>query len=90
MYISQTQNLKIQQQENEADTYVGNINSELKQFNVGIGVNNSTYVSGEIVVVEWVDGKSTVPEVVPKMRFKSTDGTVDMEVFVTATGTNTF
>ena len=74
----------------EADTYVGNINSELKQFNVGIGLNNSTYVSGEIVVVEWVDGKSTVPEIAPKMRFKSTDGTIDMEVFVTATGTNTY
>ena len=74
----------------EADTYVGNINSELKQFNVGIGVNNSTYVSGEIVVVEWVDGLSTVPKVAPKMRFKSTDGTIDMEVFVTPTGTNTY
>ena len=71
-------------------TYVGNLNSELKQFNVGIGANNATYVSGEIVVVEWVDGKSTVPEVAPKMRFKSTDGTINMEVFVTATGTNTY
>ena len=73
----------------EDDTYIGNINSELKTFNVGIA-NNSTYVSGEIVVVEWVDGKSTVPEVAPKMSFKSTDGTINMEVFVTATGTNTY
>ena len=89
-YKGQRIRLKGQEITFEKDTYVGNINSELKQFNVGIGVNNSTYVSGEIVVVEWVDGKSTVPEVVPKMRFKSTDGTVDMEVFVTATGTNTY
>ena len=73
----------------EDDTYIGNINSELKTFNVGVA-NNACYVSGEIVVVEWVDGKSTVPEVAPKMRFKSTDGTVNMEVFVTATGTNTY
>ena len=73
----------------EEDTYVGNINSELFQFNVGQS-GGATYVSGEIVVVEWVDGKSTVPEVAPKMRFKSTDGTVNMEVFVTATGTNTY
>ncbi len=71
-------------------TYVGNLNSELKQFNLGIGANNATYVSGKIVVVEWVDGKSTVPEVAPKMRFKNTDGTINMEVFVTATGTNTY
>ena len=89
-YKGQRIRLKGQEITFEKDTYVGNINSELKQFNVGIGVNNSTYVSGEIVVVEWVDGKSTVPEVAPKMRFKSTDGTVDMEVFVTATGTNTY
>ena len=74
----------------ESDTYVGNLNSELKQFNVGIGTENAAYVSGEIVVVEWVDGKSTVPSVAPIMRFKSTDGTVNMEVFVTATGTNTY
>ena len=74
----------------EDDTYVGNLNTELKQFNVGIGTNNATYVSGEIVVVEWVDGESTVPTVAPVMRFKSTDGTVDMEVFVTSTGTNTY
>ena len=73
----------------EDDTYVGNINSELFQFNVGQS-GGATYVSGEIVVVEWVDGKSTVPEVAPKMRFKSTDGTVNMDVFVTATGTNTY
>ena len=73
----------------EEDTYVGNINSELFQFNVGQS-GGATYVSGEIVVVEWVDGKSTVPEVAPKMRFKSTDGTVNMDVFVTATGTNTY
>ena len=89
-YKGQKIRLKGQEITFEKDTYVGNINSELKQFNVGIGVNNSTYVSGEIVVVEWVDGKSTVPEVAPKMRFKSTDGTVDMEVFVTPTGTNTY
>ena len=73
----------------EEDTYVGNINSELVQFNVGQS-GGATYVSGELIYVEWVDGKSTVPEVAPKMRFKSTDGTVDMEAFVTSTGTNTY
>ena len=42
------------------------------------------------MVVEWVNGVSTVPEVAPIMRFKSTDGTVNMEVYVNATGTNTY
>ena len=74
----------------ESDTYVGNINSELKTFKVAKNSSGATYVSGQIVVVEWVNGKSTVPKVAPKMKFKSTDGKVNMEVFVTATGTNTY
>ncbi len=72
------------------DTYVGNINSELKQFSLNKNEKGNHYVYGEIVVVEWVNGKSTVPKVAPKMRFKSTDGKVNMDVFVTATGTNTY
>ncbi len=70
-------------------TYIGNINSQLVKFNVG-KANNATYVSGEIIVVEWVNGLSTVPEVAPTMRFKSVDGSVNIDVFVTATGTNTY
>ncbi len=73
----------------EDDTYVGNINSELVQFNLG-EQGGAAYVSGELIYVEWVNGQSTVPEVAPKMRFKSTDGTINMEVFVTSTGTNTY
>ena len=71
------------------DTYVGNINSELKKISLGSSGGNA-YVSGEIVVVEWVNGKSTVPSVKPIMKLKSTDGKVSLEVFVTATGTNTY
>ena len=88
-YKSKRIRLKGQEITFEDDTYVGNINSELVQFNVGQS-GGATYVSGELIYVEWVDGKSTVPEVAPKMRFKSTDGTIDMEAFVTSTGTNTY
>ena len=35
-------------------------------------------------------GKSTVPKVKPKMTLKSTDGKISLDVFVTATGTNTY
>ena len=73
----------------EPYTYVGNLNTELFQFNKS-EQGGAAYVSGEIVVVEWVDNVSTVPIKTPKMRFVSTDGTVDMEVFVTPTGTNTY
>ncbi len=70
-------------------TYIGNLNTELYQFNKGES-DGVSYISGEIVVVEWVDGQSTVPTKKPKMRFVSTDGVVNMEVFVKATGTNTY
>ncbi len=73
----------------EPYTYIGDLNTELYQFNKGQS-DGASYVSGEIVVVEWVDGKSTVPTKTPKMRFISTDGVVNMEVFVKATGTNTY
>ena len=53
------------------NTYVGDLNTELYQFNKG-EQNGAAYISGEIVVVEWVDGKSTVPTKTPKMRFVST------------------
>lgn len=73
-----------------SNVYIGNINSELKTFNVSKNYEGATYVNGEIVVVEWIDGISTVPNITPKMRFKSTDGKINMEVFVKSTGTNTY
>ncbi|HIU52402.1 MAG TPA: hypothetical protein IAB70_07350 [Candidatus Merdicola faecigallinarum] len=72
------------------DTYIGNINSELKRFDMKQAANGASYISGEIVIVEWVDGVSTVPEVLPKITLKSTDGMVSYESFITPTGTNTY
>lgn len=71
------------------DTYVGNINSELKRTELVRGANGN-YVSGEIVVVEWVNGISTVPLETPIMYFKSTDGLESLPVFIVPTGTNTY
>lgn len=70
-------------------SYKGDVNTELYQFSKGES-NGVSYISGEIVVVEWINGQSTVPKEKPKMTFVSTDGKVNMEVFVTATGTNTY
>ena len=72
------------------DTYIGNISSELKRFDMEQAANGAHYISGEIVIIEWIDGKSTVPEVLPKIRLKSTDGMVSYESFITPTGTNTY
>lgn len=91
-----TQNISYFQSDNgelrligRGDTYVGNINSELKKTELVRGANGN-YVSGEIVVVEWVNGISTVPLKTPIMYFKSTDGLECLPVFVIPTGTNTY
>ncbi len=76
-----------------ANAYVGDVNTELQKFSYN---NDTNYLSGQIVVVEWVDTdgdgvkESTVPKYAPTMKFVSTDGTEEIEVFVTATGTNTY
>lgn len=70
--------------------YVGNINSELISFDLKQNGVGAYYLTGQIVVVEWVDGVSTVPKKAPTMTFKSTDGVEEIEVFVTPTGTNTY
>lgn len=70
-----------------SDTYVGNVNTELQKFTYD---KETGYLSGQIVVVEWIDGVSTVPTVKPVMTFDSVDGTESIEVFVTPTGTNTY
>ena len=69
---------------------MGNINSELISFDLKQAENGGYYLTGQIVVVEWVNGQSTVPKVAPTMTFKSTDGEEAIEVFVTPTGTNTY
>ncbi len=73
--------------------YVGDVNTELQKFTYD---SSNNYISGQIVVVEWVDTdgdgvkESTVPKYAPTMKFVSTDGTESIDVFVTATGTNTY
>jgi len=70
-----------------ANAYIGDVNTELQLFSYDEG---SHYLSGQIVVVEWVNGTSTVPKYPPKMEFVAVDGSEKIEVFVTPTGTNTY
>lgn len=85
--VQQSKNLEVTI---PAGGYVGNINSELISFDLKQAENGGYYLTGQIVVVEWVNGQSTVPKVAPTMTFKSTDGEEAIEVFVTPTGTNTY
>lgn len=72
-------------------TFEGNINSVLLSTSCQTS-NLGNFVSGQIVVVEWIcdDTVSTVPATKPKMTFMSVDETETLDVFVTPTGTNTY
>ena len=69
--------------------YKGNINTDLKVL-AKAEANEVSYINGEIVVVEWINGLSTVPTMNPKISLRSTDGTVELDTFVKPTGTNTY
>lgn len=73
----------------KSKNYIGDINSQLNSI-LGKNVGGTDYISGEIIIVEWVNGVSTVPSALPLMRMMSADGLENMEVFVTPTGTNTY
>ena len=66
----------------EADTYKGNINTELYRINViqtGAGLD---YITGNIYIAEWVNNECRTPSATPKMTLKSTDGTFKTEMYV--------
>ena len=76
--------------ESQAETYYkGDINSEVMSIQFNKNANGNYYVSGEIVIVEWVNGVSTVPKQTPRIVFKNEYGDW-MDAFVTPTGTNTY
>ena len=76
--------------ESQAETYyIGDINSEVMNISIQQNSAGNYYISGEIVVVEWVNGESTVPKQTPRIVFRNNYGDW-MDAFVTPTGTNTY
>ena len=55
--------------------YVGNINTDLQTMQVGQESDGRYYITGNVLVAEWIDGVANVPKDLPKMTIKSTDGT---------------
>ena len=61
----------------------------VKGFNMGLNTNNCTFLYGTIEYIEYTD-ESKNSNSAPIMEFKSTDGTIEKEVYVEKTGTNTY
>ena len=70
--------------------YYGDASNEVTQFKLTNTDKGYSFVTGNVVYIEWINGKSTVPEYVPKMTLKSTDGTYEKEMFVSQVFGNTY
>ena len=55
--------------------YEGEINTDLKTINVSLNEAGREYISGNILIAEWIDGVAYEPKGMPEMIIKSTDGT---------------
>ena len=66
--------------------YVGAINTDLKTMYVNINEVGREYIHGDILVAEWIDGVACIPNGLPEMTLKSTDGTYSAEMHVTHLG----
>lgn len=72
------------------DSYEGAVNSVLLNVESVKSVNGN-FVSGQIIITEWVDGVSIVPKTTPVMSFESVDGQDVIDVFMASVnGTNTY
>ena len=64
------------------EKYKGDVNSEVLDIQYAKTNYGADYIMGEIVIVEWINGKSTVPETLPKIILENVDGEYLGECYV--------
>ena len=62
--------------------YKGNINTELNEISIIQNAKKQDYITGNINIAEWVDGKCQTPKGTPTMTLKSTDGKYSQKMYV--------
>ena len=75
--VTEGNNIKI-----KADTYEGDINTELYKMQIIQNGTGEDYISGYIFVAEWVKGECRTPKEIPDIKLKSTDGKFETEMYV--------
>ena len=66
--------------------YYGNINTDLKTMQIGKEADGRSYITGEVLIAEWVNGVACVPKTIPEMTIKSTDRSIVQGINVTHNG----
>ena len=70
--------------------YVGDIGTGLENFEMAKNDKGETYIYGDVIINEWIDGKALVPDVLPKIKVKTEDGKEVFEAWVNNIGGNKY
>ena len=72
-------------------TYQGDIANEITNLELRQNEQGKTYLKGEIIVTEWIDGVTwSIPKETPKMRIKEINGEESYEFWVLNIGENKY
>ena len=75
----------------DIQTYIGDIATNLNSLTLAQNEKGETYLKGEVVVTEWLDGVTwSIPKKTPKITIKTTDGQIVYTCWVNPLGGNTY
>ena len=84
--IIENNEMKFKEKESKPEGYIGAINTDLKTMKLELNGSNLEYITGEILIAEWIDGVACEPQGMPKMRIKATDGSYEAEFHLVHNG----
>ena len=62
--------------------YEGEINTDLKTIELNKTQEGRYYISGNILIAEWINDLAYTPKSLPELTLKSVDGTVNKKIYV--------
>ena len=63
-------------------TYSGDINTDLKNIELSKNSAGKKYIYGKILIAEWINGVANIPNGMPEMTLKSTDGKYSQKMYI--------
>ncbi len=71
-------------------SYSGDIGTGLLEFNMSKNNEGKAYVYGNVVINEWIDGTGNIPDIIPSIKIKAIDGSVEYDCWVINTKENQY
>ena len=70
--------------------YQGDIGISLENFEMAKNDKGETYIYGDVIINEWIDGKALIPDVLPTIKVKTEAGEEVFEAWVNNIGGNKY